>query len=92
MYPKEVLTTNQAGKTEARVLLDQGKYTRYKYIDQKTGKGNTKVSILLDSAKGKEHYFLIPLKQGKKLMIYDKSMKSENKAVFNQKTKEVVKI
>ena len=91
MYPKEVLTKSKAGKEEARVLIDQGKFTRYKYIDTKTGKADKKVSLILDSGK-KEHFFLLPLKQGRRLMIEQKNMKSESKHIYDEKGKKVFKL
>ncbi len=89
MYPKEVLTKNKAGKEEARVLVDQGKYIRYKYEDIKTGKADNKVRLILDSNGKKEHYFLIPIKQDRRLMIHAK--KAECKEVYDEKSKKIVK-
>ena len=89
MYPKEVLTKNKAGKEEARVLIDQGRYIRYKYVDAKTGKADKKVRLILDSKGEKEHYFLIPLKQDRKLMIQAKN--AECKDVYDEKSKKIVK-
>ena len=91
MYPKEVLTKSKAGKEEARVLIDQGKFIRYRYIDTKTGKADKKVSLIMDSNGNKEHYFLIPIKQDRKLMIEQKTPKSESKEIYDDKNKKVIK-
>lgn len=91
MYPKQVLTKSKAGKQEARVLIDQGKYIRYKYVDSKTGTADKKVRLILDYKGKKEHYFLIPLKQDRKLMIKPKETKSEAKDIYDEKKRGVIK-
>lgn len=70
-YPDEVIAINKQGKKEVRVLVEQGKYVKYTYIDPKTNKivRQGKESIILKNKQGKqEHLFIIPIK-GKSLLI-----------------------
>ncbi len=66
MYPKAVLTKD--GK--ARVLVDKGKFFRYKYVDPKTGKTAEKgKNMLVLKGEKDEYLYLIPLKDGRLLGI-----------------------
>jgi len=72
-YPPSVLTKNRKGETEVRNLLEHGEFVRYNYIDPETGRAmeSGKISIILKSSKGREHLFLVPLKNGRFLAIPD---------------------
>ena len=76
-YPESVITVNRKGEKEVRRLLRRGEFVEYDYIDPETGevKENGKKSIILKSGKNKEHYFLIPLKNGRFLAVLDKEAK-----------------
>ena len=84
-YPDSVITINKKGKKEVRVLLDKGNYLRYGYIDIKTGKQEAKTSIILN----KEHFFIIPLKDGKSLLL-KKEEKSSIKVWDKEKKKLII--
>jgi len=83
-YPEEVITVNKKGKKEVRVLIDKGKYVRYGYIDIETGKKQSKTALILNN----EHYFIIPLKDGKSLFVKKEGKSSikiwdkDNKKVY----------
>lgn len=70
-YPEEVLTISKKGKVEVRNLLDRGRYVRYEYLDPKTGKrSENKIKIVLIGDEEKmEEYFIVPLKDDRKLMV-----------------------
>jgi hypothetical protein len=70
MYPEEVLTMSKKGVSEARVLIDQGKFYRYRYVDVNTGKSEEKIKLLLVNTEGKcEEFFVFPVKGGKFLLV-----------------------
>lgn len=73
-YPEDVLTRNQRGEKEVRNLLSKGEFVKYNYTDPKTGKikEGGKFSLVLKSKEGKEHYFMIPVKGGRFLVIPQK--------------------
>ena len=87
-YPKEVMTRSRAGKEEARVLVDRGAFVKYRYVDKETGKEDKKVSVILNGEQGREHFFIIPLKGERSLLIKQKS--EGLKKVFNENTGKVV--
>jgi len=68
-YPLETLTDNK----EVRILVEEGKYIKYTYIDPKTGKliKEGKYSLLLKSETSKRHIFVIPLKDEKSMIVKD---------------------
>lgn len=70
-YPDSVLTKNRRGQLEVRKLLSEGRFVKYSYVDPRTGKDREegKLSIILDDGKTKEHFFLIPMKGGRHLLI-----------------------
>ncbi len=82
-YPESVITINRKGEREVRRLLRRGEFVEYDYIDPETGnpveKG--KRSIVLKTPEGEEHYFLIPLKDGRFLAVLDKD--SKERKVWN---------
>ena len=84
-YPDSVIAVNKKGKKEVRVLIDKGEYVRYGYIDLKTGKQESKTSIILNN---KEHFFIIPLKDGKSLLV-KKEYKSSIKVWDKDKKKPI---
>ncbi|MGB9637139.1 MAG: hypothetical protein ACPL1Y_07810 [Thermoplasmata archaeon] len=70
MYPEEVITISKKGAKEARVLLDAGRFFRYKYVNIDTGKSDEKVKIVLMNEEGIcEEYFIVPVKGGKFLLL-----------------------
>ena len=86
-YPEDVLTISKQGKKEIRILEKRGKFVIYGYKDLFFGKLENKKKLCLISESGeKEYYFLIPLKDGRILMIPDKNPK-ENIKVWNEKEK-----
>ena len=68
MYPEEVLTKTKKGKIEARVLLDQGKFITYQYVDPDSGEKENKTKLILKGKETKE-FFIIPLKDGRSLLL-----------------------
>jgi hypothetical protein len=75
--PGSVITRNRSGESEVRNLLDRGEFVRYNYTDPETGRimESGKMSIILKSQRGEEHLFLIPLKNGRFLAIFDDDKK-----------------
>lgn len=70
MYPEEVYTTSKKGVREARVLIDSGRFFRYKYVEPESGKAEEKVKILLVNENGHaEEFFVFPVKGGKFLLV-----------------------
>ncbi|MCX8174337.1 MAG: hypothetical protein N3F63_07020 [Thermoplasmata archaeon] len=70
MYPEEVFTTSRKGVREVRVLIDSGKFFRYKYVDPESGKAEEKVKILLVTDGGRvEEFFVFPVKGSKFLFV-----------------------
>ncbi|MCD6507716.1 hypothetical protein J7M22_13995 [Candidatus Poribacteria bacterium] len=69
-YPEQVLTKNRKGKVEVRKLIDNGRFVRYEYIDPETGKlTQNKYKLLLITDDRMEEFFIVPLKDGRYLMI-----------------------
>ena len=69
-YPEEVLTTSKKGKVEVRNLIDRGTFVRYEYLDPKTGaRTENKIKIVLRHEAGLKEYFIIPMKDERKLVI-----------------------
>ncbi|RKY03541.1 hypothetical protein DRP77_05910 [Candidatus Poribacteria bacterium] len=70
-FPEEVLTKSKKGKVEVRSLVDAGKFVRYEYLDPQTGSPTeSKRKLVLIKGDGStEEYFIIPLKDGRFLMI-----------------------
>lgn len=88
-YPKETLTKNK----EVRVLEEQGKYIKYTYIDQKTGKliKKGKYSLILESESSKRHLFVIPIK-GNRSMIVKDEIDNEKRKVWDKEKNKVVDV
>jgi len=69
-YPEQVLTKSKKGKVEVRKLIDSGRFVRYEYIDPETGKlTQNKHKLLLIIGDRMEEFFIVPLKDGRYLMI-----------------------
>ena len=69
-YPEQVLTKSKKGKVEVRKLIDSGRFVRYEYIDPETGKlTQNKYKLLLIIGDRMEEFFIVPLKDGRYLMI-----------------------
>ncbi len=69
-YPTEVLTTSKKGKVEVRSFIDRGSFIRYEYLDPETGeKSENKTKIVLQTEKGAEEFFIIPMKGNRNLLI-----------------------
>lgn len=69
-YPEQVLTKSKKGKVEVRSLIDSGRFVRYEYIDPETGKlTQNKHKLLLITGDRMEEFFIVPLKDGRYLMI-----------------------
>ncbi len=86
-YPKETLTKSKKGEDEVRSLLELGKYVLYNYLDPKSGKETEKGkrSLILRSEEGKEeHYFIVPLNEGRALFIKDKA-EQKKRMLWNPK-------
>ncbi len=81
-YPESVLTRNKKGELEVRNLLSKGRFVKYNYLNPETGEvvEKGKMSIILRDDKGQEeHYFLIPLKDGRYLALESKDEKKDRK-------------
>jgi hypothetical protein len=87
-YPESVLTKSKSGKIEVRALDSKGKYVLYHYLDSNSGKSSSKKQkLILKSREGKIlQWFLIPLQQGKNLMI-PAELKEPEKKIWNEKKK-----
>jgi len=74
-YPKETLTK----KGEVRVLEEMGEYIKYTYVDSETGKlvKKGKYSLILKSGSSKRHVFVVPLKNGKSMVVKDQDEKRD---------------
>jgi hypothetical protein len=71
-FPDSVLTTTKKGEVEARMLIDRGKFVRYRYVDAETGaeKDGGKVKlVLIPENGGAEEFFVIPTKGGRSLLL-----------------------
>ena len=69
-YPESVITKNKKGKIEIRSLLDRGRFVRYEYVDPATGKRTeNKTKLVLLGDEKTEEYFIIPMKDGRALML-----------------------
>lgn len=86
-YPKEVLAKAK-GKEEARVLIDRGKFVRYRYIDTATGKASAKYTLLLNNGKEIGHYFIVPMK-GKELVV-KRIKESKKRKLWDKEKKKIV--
>ncbi|MEE9167749.1 MAG: hypothetical protein V3U24_09880 [Candidatus Neomarinimicrobiota bacterium] len=87
-YPSSVITQDSKGNKEVRLLLDRGKFVRYRYLDSVTGKiaENEKMSILLKNTEGEEkHLYIIPLQPGRSLVIWPKGGE-KSRSVWNSET------
>ncbi len=70
-YPEEVLTKSKKGKVEVRNLVDHGTFVRYEYLNPETGKrSENKVKIVLYNGEDYEEYFIIPLKQDNRALLF----------------------
>jgi len=88
MFPEEVLTKTKKGNIEVRNLIARGKFVWYDYRDPKTFEKveNGKSRIFLKDDEGNVYsYFVIPLKDGRLLLI--EADKEEDKKVWNDRTK-----
>jgi hypothetical protein len=87
-YPESVITKDKKGNKEVRLLVDKGQFVRYQYMDPKTGKivEKGKSSIILKTAEKEEHFYIIPIKKGRALVIFPKSEVKQRK-VWNKTTK-----
>lgn len=68
-FPEEVITITKKGKKEARILKDEGKFYIYFYVDPNSGRETEKKFKLLLSGLEKREFFMLPLKDGKYLLI-----------------------
>lgn len=68
-YPESVLTKSKKGKIEVRSLIDSGKFTRYEYLDPKTGKKSENKFKLVLKGKKQEEFFVIPISGGRFLLV-----------------------
>jgi len=83
-YPESVITISKKGKKEVRILDKRGKFTIYGYKSLETGKMENKKKIcLLDGNGDREDYFMIPLKDGRILLIPEKDIKDVK--IWNEK-------
>jgi hypothetical protein len=88
MFPEEVLTKTKKGNIEVRNLIARRKFVWYDYRDPETFEKveNGKSRIFLKDDDGNVYiYFVIPLKDGRLLLI--EADKEEDKKVWNNKTK-----
>ncbi|MFQ6010234.1 MAG: hypothetical protein ACE5J7_03895 [Candidatus Aenigmatarchaeota archaeon] len=82
-YPESVIAVTGKGKREVRLLIDRGKYVRYRYIDPKTGRSTGKKVKLVLKGKKQEEFFVIPMAGRRNLMIVLKPEKG--KKVWDRK-------
>jgi len=84
-YPDSVLTQGKKG-LEVRTLVTRGKFVICEYRDPNTMQLVDKKQkwILKDEKGNVKEYFIIPLKDGRKLMVEPKEKKSEDIKVWNR--------
>jgi len=84
-YPESVLTKGKSGKIELRALVTRGKFVICKYLDPETLQlADKKLKLTLKRDDGEiEEYFLIPLKNGRYLMITPKKKEEKERKVWN---------
>ncbi|MCD6483190.1 MAG: hypothetical protein J7K83_02890 [Candidatus Aenigmarchaeota archaeon] len=83
-YPESVITVSKRGKKEVRILDKRGRFVIYGYKLLENGKMENKKKIcLLDENGKREDYFMIPLKDGRILLLPEKEIK--NVKVWNEK-------
>jgi hypothetical protein len=91
-YPEKVITFDKKGNREVRLLVDKGKFVRYKYMDPASGKivEKGKFSIILRNEKGKEeHLYIIPLQKNKALVVWPSKEKKKRKVWSKEKSREI---
>ncbi len=84
-YPESVLTRGKSGKIELRALVSRGEFVICKYLDPDTLQpADKKLKLTLKRDDGEvEEYFLIPLKDGRYLMITPKKKEEKEREVWN---------
>lgn len=89
-YPEEVLTKDKKGNLEVRNLISRGNFVLYDYRDVKTFKqvesGKKKLYLKDENGEVKE-YYIIPMKDGRSLLIEPKEKEEKERKVWNDKTK-----
>jgi len=92
-YPYPVITGDKKGSKEVRLLVDKGRFVRYQYMDPRTGDTveNGKYSLILQTPKGEEHLYIIPIKGNRALVVYPKDKAKERK-VWNPAKKKAEKL
>ena len=71
-FPESVLTRTKKGEVEARLLIDRGRFVRYRYVDPETGseKDGGKVKlVLVPDNRPMEEFFIIPTKGDRFLLV-----------------------
>jgi len=88
-YPEEVLTKDKKGNFEVRNLLSRGEYVLYDYRDVKTFRQveSNKKKLYLKHDNEIEEYYIIPLKDGKSLLIEPKEKEEKTRKVWNDRKK-----
>lgn len=86
-YPEEVITVSKKGVKEVRILEKRGVFVIYKYKPINGNEENKKKLCLLSNNSEREDYFMIPLKDGRILLIPDK--KKKDIKVWNEEKKVV---
>ena len=94
-YPESVLATDKKGNSEVRSLISRGKFVLHDYRDAKTFKevkGGKKKLCLKDEKGEVKEYFIIPLKDGKSLLLEPKEKEEKNRKIWNNNIKKEEKL
>ncbi|MFO8016795.1 MAG: hypothetical protein R6U32_06845 [Candidatus Woesearchaeota archaeon] len=88
--PAKTLTKIEGGKTACKVLVDEGRFVRYSYIDTDTGRVEERYSIILDNGKEKDHYF-IEQKHGKEeITKRTQEKESRKRKIWDSKQEKII--
>ncbi len=88
-YPKDVMTKNN----EVRILEETGSYVKYTYVDSKTGKQIKpgKYSLLLKNKDTTRHMFIVPLKDGRSMVVKDE-IDNKKRKIWDKKNKKAIEL
>ncbi|MFN3527857.1 MAG: hypothetical protein ACK4YO_02000 [Candidatus Altarchaeaceae archaeon] len=89
-FPKEVITKTKKGKVEVRCLISRGEYVIYGYKKENGNFENKQRIFLKDKNNNIESYFIIPMKDGRKILI--NAEKDTEIFIWNENEKKVEKL
>ena len=86
-FPETVLTKSKKGKLEIRGLEHRGSFVLCKYLDPNTMKlADTKRKLILKDEEGTiTEYFIIPLKDPKRVLLVSPEVDEKDRQIWNEK-------